>query len=485
MTAPEAVIGIDIGTGGIRAVALELESGNFLAKSQSRLQTSRSNEGARTQELDDWIVGVSVASQDLMAKLGRGSRVARIALTSAAHNACVQIKGNDEPLPIVLWSDARSQSALKALPTRLRQRVRQQTRVALDTTWTFTQFRWLSDVHADRWVPTDVQLGHGAVVEWLTGVKATDPSTASGTGFFDPVGHQWCDDLLQEIGLSAAVLPPVVDSQTVVGFVSEEAGRITGLPEGTPVICGGTDTACELLAAQMTEPGTVLIKAATSGTAVTVVESPVDNQRALIYPHVVKERWYLVSPTNSAWSSVTWLAGILGEDVVDLALKSCPGASGLSFLPHLDGERVPLWSRDAEGGFVGLRPNHQREDLARAAIEGVCFSLADALDYLEEVAGDTFSSVRLSGGGLQRRGVAKILSSAINRPALLDNRAEPSRGAAELARISLGREPESGHEVQLDSVEPTEDLALFRLEYRRRQAGVNGPVLSRNTSELN
>ena len=73
MTAPEVVIGIDIGTGGIRALALELESGNFLAKSQSRLQTSRSNEGARTQELDDWIVGVSVAAQDLMAKLGQDS----------------------------------------------------------------------------------------------------------------------------------------------------------------------------------------------------------------------------------------------------------------------------------------------------------------------------------------------------------------------------------------------------------------------------
>lgn len=478
MTATDAVVGIDIGTGGVRATVLDLDSGLVLAQSSAPLATARSAEGARTQLVADWVAGVSSVTRDVIGAIDRSIRVSCVALTSAAHNASINLRGHSVSPPVVLWSDARPSSALRQVPEELKQHVRARTRVSLDSTWTLVQLRWLAGELGDAWNPVEVHLGHGAVVSWMTGEHATDPSTAAGTGFFDPIALEWCEELVEEARIPLASLPRVVDSRTVVGRVNSHAADATGLEQGTPVIVGGTDTACELLAAGIVGPGPALVKAATSGTAVTIVDAPIDNGRAIMYPHVVGTNWYLVSPTSSAWSAVSWMSRMLGEDVVELATESTPGAAGLSFLPHLDGERVPLWSREAEGGFVGLRAHHERADLARAVLEGVCFSLADALDYLESVTGSRFGDVTLSGGGLQRVDAASVLASAIGRAARIQKMAEPSRGAAVLARLAVGspldlRQADGGMEVP-----PVDDLGHARAAYQRRQRALNPEVRS-------
>lgn len=473
MASSEIVLGIDIGTGGVRATAVDVESGIVRAQATAPLLTTRSAGGARTQSVDTWIEAVSATTRQILGALDVPARVACVALTSAAHNAVVTMRGGLPTPPIVLWSDGRPERTLESLQPGVRASVRQRTRVELDSTWTFVQMKWLSEELGEYWDPIDLHLGHGAVVNWMTGEHVTDPSTAAGTGFFDPIAMQWCEELACDAGIPFSALPQVVPSRTVAGLVTAVASDRTGLDRGTLVVAGGTDTACELLAAGIVTPGPVLLKAASSGTAVTVVSEAVDNQRTIIYPHVVGDNWYLVSPTSSAWSSVAWATSILGGDIVELAGDSSAGAGGLSFLPHLDGERVPLWSRRAVGGFVGLQTVHQREDLARAVLEGVSFSLADALDYLEDVLGRKLGDVRLSGGGLQRKEAASILSSAIGRPARIAHTAEPSRGAAMLGQLAMGCDVGSDLASSSETLYPRDDLQAARAAYQHRQRSLN------------
>ncbi|UTT63684.1 xylulokinase [Microcella humidisoli] len=462
---------MDIGTGGVRAVALDPSTGQSVAHATRALETRRTHDGGRTQLLGDWIGSAVHVLGEVAASLEGNCEVVCIALTSAAHNAVISLHGRNDSPPIILWSDARPDAVLRDMPDSLRGEIRERTRVTVDSTWTIVQTRWLAESLGDAWRPDRIDLGHGALLAWMTGQHVTDPSTAAGTGFFDPVSFEWCSDLIAEARLKIDNLPRVAESREVVGTLQEDAARLVGLRPGIPVIVGGTDTACELLAAGVVSSGPVLIKAASSGTAVTVVGSPIDNQRALIYPHVAGGGWYLVAPTSTAWSSVLWMSSILGEDVVELARGSVPGAAGVRFLPHLDGERVPLWRRDVQGSIQGLELHHTRADVARAVLEGMCFSLTDALEYLEIIMGNRTLDVRLSGGGFQRTEVAGILSSSIRRPARIVRTAEPARGAAVLACLSLGADLDEaiGRDVFADIVQPANDLRAARLDYQRRQ----------------
>jgi xylulokinase len=250
------------------------------------------------------------------------------------------------------------------------------------------------------------------------------------------------------IGWSMATLPPIVKPSAVVGKVTAKAAQATGLAEGTPVVCGTSDTAAETFGAGMVREGMGVVKLATAAT-VNVLSSKARPDFSLInYYHVVPDHWYVIAATNSCASAHKWLRDTFfrreGEDgsaVFDAmdarAAAVHTGSEGLFYHPYLNGERSPYWDPLLRADFVGAGFNHSGGHFVRALYEGVAYSLRDCHDVMK-LKGLGFTTARLTGGGarsaLWRQIVADVLNITVELPAVAD----ASYGAALLAGVGIG-----------------------------------------------
>ena len=140
-------------------------------------------------------------------------------------------------------------------------------------------------------------------------------------------------------------------------------------------------------------------------------------------------------PTQAGGAALAWFAGLAGlsmGEVVERAGRSPAGAGGLIFMPHLLGERAPIWDADMRGAFIGLSSEHTLDDLCRAVLEGVAYSARHLLESLEQAGGIATSELRASGGGSQSDLWCQIKADVLDRTiARLGGPAErvPRRGA--------------------------------------------------------
>jgi xylulokinase len=250
------------------------------------------------------------------------------------------------------------------------------------------------------------------------------------------------------IGWPLDTLPPIVAPTAVVGKVTADAARATGLAEGTPVVCGTSDTAAETYGAGMVREGLGVVKLATAATVNVLSPTSRPDFELINYYHVVPNHWYIITATNSCASAHKWLRdtfvrreGDDGRAVFDamdrMAAAVAPGAEGLFFHPYLNGERSPYWDPLLRADFVGAGFNHGPGHFVRALYEGVAYSLRDCRDVLR-AKGLSFATARLTGGGstsaLWRQIVADVLNVEVELPAVAD----ASFGAALLAGVGVG-----------------------------------------------
>eukprot|EP01031_Cornospumella_fuschlensis_P013220 gene13220-16165_t len=200
----------------------------------------------------------------------------------------------------------------------------------------------------------------------------------------------WSEELCAMIGWRLDTLPPIVAPKAVVGRVTAEAARATGLPEGTPVVCGTSDTAVETYGAGMIGEGLGVIKLATAATVSVLSRHPRPDFKIINYPHVMPDHWYVIAATNSCASAHKWLRDTFfrraGEDggrvfteMDRLAGAVAPGSEGLFFHPYLNGERSPHWDPLLRADYVGVGFNHGPGHFVRALYEGISYSLRDCL----------------------------------------------------------------------------------------------------------
>jgi xylulokinase len=290
----------------------------------------------------------------------------------------------------------------------------------------------------------------------LTGALATEPSDASGTLMFDPARLRWSDEILHATGVPRALLPDVGGSADVLGHVTSDAARSTGLREGTPVVGGGADNACGAAGVGVIAPGEAVASWGTSGTVLAPTGRPVVDPglRAHTFCHVVPGVWYLMGVVLSAGGAFAWYRDQLARDLagtgaadarLDAEAASVPaGAEGVTFLPYLQGERTPHRDASARGAFLGISLAHTRAHLTRAVLEGICFALRDSLSILQEL-GLSPNHLLLTGGGARSAFLRRLQADVYGLPVSTVNREEgPAYGAALLAAVGVKAYPDLG-----------------------------------------
>jgi xylulokinase len=264
--------------------------------------------------------------------------------------------------------------------------------------------------------------------------------------FFNPVLETWIEPFYEDLGLNPAWLPEVVNPLDVVATVSSQGSADTGLAIGTPVIAGTTDTVAEVLGSGAVRPGEAVVKLASVGRIAAVTTEPMNSPHILNYRHVFEGLWYPGTASKSAATSVRWMRDVAWsegcQDTVysrmdQEAAEVPPGSSGLIFHPHLLGEWAPHWDDSMRGSFVGLTARHTRAHLTRAVMEGVGFSLKDALVEMEDL-GLKAKDIRLIGQGSKGSVWSYIIANILNRPLMVPEQVDAAYGIALITAMGVG-----------------------------------------------
>jgi xylulokinase len=408
-------IGLDVGTTSTKGAVVDA-TGRLLAVASVPYAVSRPRPGWAEQDPRDYVDASFRVIRELLATPGIDpSRIAALCGSGQAPTHVLLDAHGNPVRPAILWQDTRAAAEADALA---REVPAETMATILGMSWPvdasnpLARGRWLA-VHepaslertAHLLIPKDYV--HFA----LTDAMRTDAWSAK--GLVHQGTHRTVDGIEALGGLPARIIPPAGTPRDVVGHVTVEASRKTGLPVGIPVTCGWTDGMVAMLGTgSLAHPGLAGDVSGTSEvTGVTVATEPVAIGRLMAARVVDTGRWILYGPTQASGASFGWVLRTVtlpGEpvapenrqsDALSLASTVSPGAHGLTFLPYLEGERAPIWNPRARGAFTGLSTATEPGHLIRAVLEGVACSVRHILSLAVDNSGNPISEVRVAGGG--------------------------------------------------------------------------------------
>jgi xylulokinase len=326
---------------------------------------------------------------------------------------------------------------------------------------------WLARHEPDLYAATRrMCLPHDYLNLWLTGAFATEPGDASGTAYFDVRAREYSQPVLAAMDSSrdwTNTLPAVAPSLSVVGSLRPAAAEALGLSAGIPVSGGGGDNMMAAIGVGAVREGPVVVSLGTSGTAFAYrSEASVDLQGEAAAFCDSTGAWLPLVCTLNCTVATDWIASLFGLDHagIEAALAaSPPGARGLTFLPHLGGERTPN-APTGTGVFAGLHADHASVDLVRAVVEGVTFGLQYALGALERT-GVRPTHLTLVGGGAASDSWAQLCADVFQVPVVRPTQTEAAAvGGARQVRWAVDKL----------AVQTSQDAGGVRFEPRLDQA---------------
>lgn len=465
------VAGVDTSTQSCKVVIVDAATGATVREGRAPHP-----EGTAVDPAAWWAAFVAAVEQ-----AGGLADVAAIAVGGQQHGLVALDAEGRVVRDALLWNDTRSAAAAADLISEVGA-AEYATRTGLVpvASFTATKLRWMRD-HEPELVPSiaAVALPH----DWLTwrlrgygpagesplgpvlDELVTDRSDASGTGYWSAATNAYDLELfalalgrpareadprgastpastgLHNSGVPAAVVLPRVLGPGVSTTIDAETPELRGSRAGVLVGAGAGDNAAAALGLGA-GPGDVVISIGTSGTVFAVSPEPVVDESGAVagFADAAGAFLPLVATLNAArvLDAVAALLGVDHEGLADLALAAEPGAGGLVLLPYFEGERTPNLP-DATATLSGLTlASTTRENLARAAIEGMLCGLADGLDAIVR-HGLRPRRLLLVGGAARSRAVPAIASQVLGLPVVVPEPGEyVARGAARQAAELLG-----------------------------------------------
>ena len=437
------LLGIDFGGGASKATLIDT-TGKILAEHTVEYPTYYPEAGACEQKPQDWIAALCEGCKALLTKSGiQSSDILAVAVDSATHTFLLCDETDTPLMDAIHWTDLRSRKQADALFAAHGQEIFEKTYHKPSTIWTLPQLIWLKEHHGEIFSQAKFLFFEKDYIRYfLTGVYCTDYIEAEGSMFFDCNKLAWDETLCRMAGLPAEILPPIVKPTDVVGTVTKTAAELTGLCEGTKVICGTTDTAMEVFAAGAVKPGDMTVKLATAGRICVITDRAYPDKHLVNYSHIAPGLWYPGTATKAAASSYRWYRDTFGETYDRLnegAAQIAPGAEGLLFHPYLKGELTPFGDPSLRGSFMGIGAQHTKAHFTRAVLEGVSFSLLDCKKYLDSLQIPYCTDgATLIGGGAKGTLWSQITADVLGIPLRITENSDSSLGSAMLAGIACG-----------------------------------------------
>jgi gluconokinase len=452
----EVFVGIDVGTSSARAVAFDATGRAHAAASRGYHLHHPDPHRAELDAEEVWEATAASLTETVAAAAESGYRVVALALSTFMHSL-MALDARDRPLTgLVTWADARAAAQVKALKRAPEAAgIYRRTGVPLHPMSPLAKLLWYRDEDSAT---------HQRAARWssikdflllrLTGRWVLDVSVASTSGLLDLSSGRWDEDLLELTEVPASSLPPLVPATEIVGELDEARATRFGLAPGTPVVAGAADGVLANVGVGALHPRVAVCSIGTSGAVRRTVDRAATDGEGRTFCYALDDdHWVIGGSINNGGVVLDWLLNKLFPEVAEeaeragrdphelldgMAARSQPGAGGVLFLPYLLGERAPQWNPDARGLIFGLGISHGREDIVRAAFEGVVLQLRSVERVLEAIF-QPATEVRATGGFAASGLWCQIMADAFGTPVTVVADVEGTAwGAAVVAMRAVG-----------------------------------------------
>lgn len=441
----KVVIGVDIGTTATKVVAFD-PAGKVQAQASRTYPLLQEQPGAAELDPQAILTAVQTGLQAAIGALPAGA-VAGISFSAAMHSLLLLDEHRQPLTRVITWADIRAAQAaaqLKARPDHAALVAR--TGVPLHPMTPLAKLMALQQARPALMAQTHFICGIKSwVLLHLYGQWVADYSLANATGLFNMENRNWDAQALQLAGITAAQLPALVDTDTLLPKLTAGSAARLCLPQATPGIVGASDGTLANIGVNALAPEATAVTIGTSGAVRTVIKTPtVAPSGKLFTYYLAPGRWVVGGPVNNGGIVLQWATKtLLGEDApveaaITLATTAPAGAHGLIFLPYLGGERAPLWDAAARGSFVGLTRQHTKADMLRAVMEGILFNLKAAFALMTPLVGGQ-PTLHAAGGFAKSLAWRQMLADVFDCPVVVPQSVQSSAlGAAVIGMKKLG-----------------------------------------------
>lgn len=441
-----ALIAIDAGTTGVRAVAVS-ERGTILGSHYREFTQYFPRPGWVEHDATEIVDAVIDVTATLLAELDRPPLA--IGITNQRETIVAWSRRTGAPLaPAIVWQDRRGAERCDRLREESLDLVRSTTGLVLDPYFSSSKLEWL---FTEGGVSAGPDTAVGTIDTWLLWsltngtVHATEPSNASRTMLFDITTLDWSPELCELFHVPQQVLPEVHPTSGRFGVTQ----AVAGIPDGIPISGIAGDQQSALFGQACFAPG---MTKNTYGTGSFVLMNVGTTPPATVDGLLSTVAWQLEGcdatyalegAIFSTGSAVQWLRDGLGiidraDQLESLALQ-CDDTGGAVVVPAFTGLGSPWWNAHARGTILGITRGTGRPQIARAVIEAMAFQTKDVVDKMTAASGTPLTELRVDGGAsvmdLLLQYQSDLLSVCVARAAVTETTA---LGAAFLAGLSEG-----------------------------------------------
>lgn len=452
------LIGLDIGTSSVKAVAFDLKR---MAMVEKQIGYPLLNPSATHFEQDPHVIfnAVTSAIRQVVRRMQErypDHAIAAVSLSSAMHSLIAVDDGGGLLTNSIIWADNRSKpqaDSLKKSP--IGHAIYLKTGTPIHPMSPLCKLMWMKENDPAVFHRAYKFISIKEFVCWkLFGHYVVDFSIASATGLFNIFTLDWHGPSLSLLGITPDRLStPVPITHRLVGIEPTWAHEM-GIGPSTPFIIGGSDGCLANVGANAVRPGEAALTIGTSGAIRVISDTPKSDKLERIFSYILTPEIYVLGgPVNNGGVILRWFKenfaakeveeAIQGKaSVYDLltakAAEVPPGADGLLFLPYLLGERSPHWNSEAKGVFFGIQLGHKSAHFVRSIMEGIIFGLYSVAIALEETTG-SIKIIHANGGFARSSLWVQILADVFNKKVVISESIESSAlGAAIVGMKALG-----------------------------------------------
>ncbi len=439
------MVALDAGSSSVRAFLFDLRMNAVRgAEVHYRLKPIIRSDGTAELDANALMRLVGRCLTDLLSLAGpeRSKRIAGVGVSTFWHGLMATDAVAQPLTPLYLWADSRSRKVIARMHGRLDpEQVRQRTGCPIHPSYWPAKLAWLRRDRPDLWKQPIKWLSFGDFLYWrLFGRLGTSLSMASATGLFRLADCRWDDELLSYLGIRGESLPPIAEIER--GLVAEHRRRWPQLAE-VPWLHAVGDGALANLGSGCISPVQRALTVGTSGALRVMHPAPGPTLPPGLWTYRLDaDRMVTGGALSNGGNLRRWLGDVLRarrKGLDDRVRRMPPAAHGLTFLPHLAGERSPGFAADAFGAVAGLTSATTADDITRAGLEAVAIEFARVDRRLDLVFP---RPKRLVAGGaalLTSPALMQMMADAIGRPVAVGKVGEASSfGAALFAIESLG-----------------------------------------------
>ena len=453
------LMGVDEGTTGCKAILFN-ENGCQIASTSKEYPSYYPHPGWVEQDIDEIKAAVFECIKETIVKSG----VSPEDIVGVSHSnqgiTMVLLDENEKPVfdRTIGWQDLRYTEMLDELRAEVDLEEYLQISGMQFGTYNIPVLRWLQKYEPEKWAKVKRICSHQDYFLRQYGADGyyIDEGCTNFLSMARMTDNDWDDRLMKVYNVTADMLPTVVHTPgKVVGYVTEEVSKATGLPTSCKVCLGNLDTNCCAIGAGADEVGTQLLIMGTAGVSIFVTDKDkLDPKgRITVRTNPGFNNWQNYIMTNTGASAFRWFrdsicsmevatSQLMGVDpyniITQTAARSKPGANGVTALTCIQGAHTRIKNEKARGGFFGITLGTTKADLAEAVLEGICFEMKDIMFMNQELSGEV-RHVRLCGGVAKSELWCQMFADVLNKPVELTEVSElGALGAAMCAGIGAG-----------------------------------------------